>query len=61
MPSPPVTYIGFENDRWLFRIETDGALNPAVALRKAVSILMEKLKEVENEVPKLKPVETTAA
>jgi len=49
-----------EPDRWLFRLETDGALAPAVALRKAVSILMEKLKDVENELPKLKAPEQAA-
>lgn len=52
--------IGFEPDRWLFRLETDGSLDPVTSMRKAVSILMEKLKLVENEVPKLKPVETPA-
>ena len=52
--------IGFEPDRWLFRLETDGSLDPVTSIRKAVSIVMEKLKVVENEVPKLKPVETAA-
>ena len=52
--------IGQEADRWLFRLETDGSLSPVVAMRKAVSILMEKLKLVENEIPKLKPIEQAA-
>lgn len=52
--------VSHEADRWVFRIETDGSLDPVTCLRKAVSILMEKLKEVENEVPKLKPVEQAA-
>jgi DNA-directed RNA polymerase subunit D len=52
--------VSYEPDRWVFRIETDGSLGPLVCLRKAVSIVMEKLKEVENEVPKLKPLEQAA-
>lgn len=52
--------IGHDNDRWLLTIETDGALSPVVALRKAVSIIMEKLKLVENEVGKLKTLEQSA-
>lgn len=43
--------------RWIFRVETDGSLTPVAALRRAVSILMEKMKWVEAEVPKLKPME----
>lgn len=52
--------ISYEPDRWIFRIETDGSLSPIACLRKAVSIVMEKLKEIENELPKLKPVEQAA-
>lgn len=52
--------VGYETDRWLLRIETDGALSPVVALRRAISILMEKLKQVENDVVKLKPLEQSA-
>lgn len=52
--------VTFEPDRYVFRVETDGSLSPAVALRKAIFILMEKLKEVENEAPKLKAVEQPA-
>lgn len=53
--------VGFENDRWLFRVETDGALAPAVAIRKSISLVMEKLKNVENDVTKLKPMESETA
>jgi len=53
--------VGHEADRWLLRVETDGALSPVVALRKAVSILMEKLKTVESDVTKLKVPEAPAA
>jgi DNA-directed RNA polymerase subunit D len=53
--------VGIEPDRWILRVETDGSLAPQVAIRKAVSILMEKLKDVENEAPKLKPYEAPAA
>lgn len=59
-PTAPIE-ISFEPDRWVLRVETDGALNPIVALRQSVSILMEKLKEVEAEAPKLKPYEAPTA
>jgi DNA-directed RNA polymerase subunit D len=49
-----------EPDRWLFRVETDGALSPQAAIRKAVSMVMEKLKTVEGDVQKLKMPETEA-
>lgn len=52
--------ISHENDRWIFTIETDGSLSPVVALRRALSMMMEKLKWVEAEVPKLKLPETVA-
>ena len=52
--------LGHESGRWLLTVETDGALPPVVALRKAVSLLMEKLKLVESEAPKLKTVEQAA-
>jgi DNA-directed RNA polymerase subunit D len=52
--------LGHEADRWIFRFETDGALPPVDALRRAVSIVMEKLKTVEAEVPKLKVPEIEA-
>ena len=50
-----------EPDRHLFRVETDGSLSPQVALRKALSVVMEKLKVVESDVPKLKAPEAPAA
>lgn len=53
--------IGSEPDRWLFRVETDGSLAPEVAVRKAVTMLMEKLKIVESELPKLKVPEAPPA
>ncbi len=46
--------LSFEPDRWLLRVETDGALSPVVALRKAASIVMEKLKQVESDLGSLK-------
>lgn len=49
--------VSYETNRWIFRMETDGALAPLVALRKAVNLLMERLKEVEAEIPKLKEIE----
>lgn len=52
--------VGYEADRWVFRLETDGSLAPAVALRKAANLLMEKLKLVEAEIPKLKAPEQLA-
>lgn len=53
--------VGFENDRWLFRVETDGSLAPAVAIRKSISLVMEKLKAVETDVTKLKTMESETA
>ncbi|MFA5860752.1 MAG: DNA-directed RNA polymerase subunit D [Candidatus Thermoplasmatota archaeon] len=53
--------IGSEAGHWLFRVETDGSLRPDVAIRKAISIVMEKLKEVESESTKLKPYEAPTA
>ena len=47
-------------DRYVFRVETDGALQPIVAIRKAMSIVMDKLKAVEGDVPKLKTAEIEA-
>lgn len=52
--------ISHEPGRWVLRIETDGALHPVDALRKAVSLLMEKLKTIEAELPKLKSPEVAA-
>lgn len=52
--------IGFEKGRYVFTVETDGSLSPVTAIRKAISIVMEKLKEVEAEVPKLKAPEAPA-
>jgi DNA-directed RNA polymerase subunit D len=46
--------LSHEPGRWLLRVETDGALSPVAALRKASSILMEKLKQVETDVGSLK-------
>ena len=51
-PDSPIE-VGYEQDRFVFTVETDGSLTPVVALRKAVSILMEKLKWVEADAPKL--------
>ena len=53
--------IGSEPDHWIYRVETDGSLGPAVAIRKAISIVMEKLKEVESESTMLKPYEAPPA
>lgn len=53
--------VGFETGRWVVRIETDGSLAPTVALRKAISLVMEKLKLVEAETGKLKMPEAPAA
>ena len=53
--------LGAEAGRWVLRIETDGSLAPAVALRKALSLVMEKLKVVESESGKLKMPEAPAA
>ena len=53
--------IGFEPGRWVLRIETDGSLAPTAALRKALGLVMEKLKAVENDTGKLKMPEAPAA
>src|SRR5581483_10982102 len=53
--------ISFEPGRWLLRVETDGALSPVVALRKASSMLMEKLKQIESDVGNLKAPSAPAA
>lgn len=58
-PDAPIE-VGRESDRWVFRLETDGALAPLVALRRAISMLMEKLKWVEAEAPKLRVPEQVA-
>ena len=50
-----------EPGRFVFRVETDGSLSPQAAIRKALSIVMEKLKAVESDVPKLKAEEAPAA
>ena len=52
--------LGREVNRYLLTIETDGALDPVAAMRKSMSIVMEKLREVEAEVPKLKLAEELA-
>lgn len=56
----PQIETSLENDRWILRLETDGSLSPAAALRRAIGILMEKLKHVEAEAPKLKTLEQAA-
>jgi len=53
--------LGHEPGRWVLRIETDGSLSPVAALRKALGIVMEKLKHVEAESGKLKMPEAPAA
>jgi DNA-directed RNA polymerase alpha subunit len=53
--------IDVEPNRYHFRVETDGSLTPQAAIRKAISIVMEKLKTVESDVPKLKVEEAPAA
>ena len=58
-PDTPIE-ITHEPDRWIFTLETDGSLSPVVALRRAASMLMEKLKWVEAETPKLKLPEQAA-
>jgi DNA-directed RNA polymerase subunit D len=52
--------LDYEKDKFIFRFETDGALHPKDALQKALEILMEKMKHVEAEVPKLKLEEEEA-
>jgi DNA-directed RNA polymerase subunit D len=58
-PEAPIE-LGYEEDRFVFRLETDGSLSPVVALRKAASLVMDKLKWVESEAPKLKLPEQAA-
>ena len=58
-PDAPIE-LTHDKDRWVVTIETDGSLSPVVALRRAVSMMMEKLKWVEAEVPKLKLPEPVA-
>ncbi|HVM46094.1 MAG TPA: DNA-directed RNA polymerase subunit D, partial [Candidatus Thermoplasmatota archaeon] len=58
-PDAPIE-VTHEPDHWVFTVETDGALSPVVAVRRAVSMLMEKLKWVEAETPKLKLPEQAA-
>jgi len=58
-PEAPIE-ITYEPNRWILTVETDGSLSPVAALRRAVSILMEKLKWVEAETPKLKLPEQAA-
>ena len=52
--------IGREPNRYVMTVETDGALDPVTALRKSMAIVMDKLREVEAEVPKLKVAEELA-
>lgn len=53
--------LGTEPGRWVLRIETDGSLAPTAALRKALALVMDKLKLVESETGKLKLPEAPAA
>jgi len=48
--------VGRDTSKWIFRVETDGAINPGVAVRKAISLLMDKLKQVESEAVNAPPV-----
>ncbi len=50
-----------DKERFIFSFETDGAITPKDALQRAIAILMEKLKIVESEVPKLKLEEPAPA
>ena len=43
-----------DKDKFILTFETDGSITPKDALQRAVAILMEKLKQVESDVPKLK-------
>jgi DNA-directed RNA polymerase subunit D len=58
-PDAPIE-ITRETDHWIVTLETDGSLSPVTALRHAVAMLMEKLKLVEAETPKLKLPEQAA-
>ncbi|MHB8585640.1 MAG: DNA-directed RNA polymerase subunit D [Thermoplasmatota archaeon] len=42
-----------EKDAFILTVETDGSLTPRQALKEAIGILMEKLKTVEQEGPRL--------
>jgi DNA-directed RNA polymerase subunit D len=50
-----------DKDNWLMTVETDGALSPKEVLQRGLHILMEKLKDVEQDVVKLKAEEATPA
>ena len=42
--------IGKKKDRYLFKVETVNALNPVMVVRKAMAVLREKLKEIEESI-----------
>jgi len=44
-----------EDNKFVFFLETDGALTAKDALQRAIHILMDKLKQVENDASDLKP------
>lgn len=58
-PDAPIE-LSYEPEHWVVTVETDGSLTPVVALRHAAGLLMEKLKHVEAETPKLKLPEQAA-
>jgi len=53
--------IGHEPGRWLLRIETDGSLSPAAAVRKAATMTVEKLQQFEADLGGLKAAITPSA
>jgi hypothetical protein len=42
--------IGKKKDRYIFKVETVGSLSPVAVVKKAMSVLREKLKEIEESI-----------
>lgn len=42
--------IGKKKDRYIFKIESIGSLSPVAIVKKAMAVLREKLKEIEESI-----------
>ena len=42
--------IGKKKDRYLFKVETVSSLSPVAVVRKAMAVLREKLKDIEESI-----------
>ena len=41
-------YLGKKKDRYIFKVESIGSLSPVTIVRKAMAVLREKLKDIEE-------------